>query len=180
MMRLLAKIFGFISPFPNWRRFWRGVFIAGVKKKMIADGRFSWPSSYSEKLKTLKIRRYEFADMKISDIRRRKFGGTGISECVPYLYLITGDRKIYTDYVLHYYPLPFKPNQSKDDFIKYCFRNFDSDIKSLSEFGYDPRRGVVIVNGADNEIMDGVHRTSWLCSKYGPDLVIKVLRLWVE
>jgi ADP-heptose:LPS heptosyltransferase len=49
-------------------------------------------------------------------------------------------------------------------------------IKNLTSNGFDEKN--IIVIDADNKILDGYHRASWLLYKYGQDHIIRALRLY--
>ena len=115
------------------------------------------------------VKKYELVDIRLGDIKRRwRTRDIPLSECMPYRYLVTGDPKIYEEYMRQnqqYYKLDIMSRE-----------RFDALIESIETNGFTDEN-VVVVN-EDNVIMDGQHRCCYMMYKYGEDYRIPCLRLY--
>ncbi len=86
----------------------------------------------------------------------------------PVLAYVRGDKQAYIDY------MDFK-NKKHLDGNENSIQRYQQLIEGL-EKSYNPK-SLVVVRGT-NVILDGQHRACWLLNKYGPDHLIKVLKLY--
>ncbi len=114
-------------------------------------------------------KKYELTEIPLSDIKRKWLDSIiPINQCHPYLYLVTGDPKVYQEYCMlnqRYYKLNI---MSVD--------RFDSLMKSIDESGYDENSFVVV--NQDNILKDGQHRCCYMMYKYGEDYKIPVVKCY--
>ena len=150
---------------------------------LIMDKRFTFPESYFPCMLDKNMGSWIFTSMRISDIDTRDFdSGVGLdgeknssAESLPsYKYLATGDKEHSRKHIARYFSAP--PPEMEEKLCEYLAA-FDSTCESLDRHGYDPKKGVIIVD-KNNRLLDGVHRLGWLCHKYGMDARIKVLKIY--
>ena len=84
-----------------------------------------------------------------------------LSKSPDYLYLISGDKKAYTEYLNIY---------------SHTCERFEQLIKSLDENGYDDSNPICVKK--NNEIIDGQHRAVYLLKKYGEDHEVTVFKIY--
>lgn len=135
--------------------------------KMLHDNRFKLDYEFFYKtLETAQIAHYEVVDIRLGDIRRKwKREAIPLEECHPYKYL-KGEIEQYERYT--------EENLKRFGFSMSPER-FET-LKQSLEGGFDPLFMPVLEE--DNSLRDGQHRSCLLLYKYGPDHVIKALKLY--
>lgn len=136
--------------------------------RMLYDNRFKLDYEFFYKtLETARLIDYEIVDIKLGDIMRRwKKKIIPLSETHPYKYLL-GDVEQYEEYSLE--------NQKRFGFAMNTSRF--STLRESMEAGFDPLYMPVI--DADNCVRDGQHRSCVLLHRFGPDYVIKAVKIYL-
>ena len=135
---------------------------------LLEDPRFDLdPEFVYRALEFREIGGYEVAEVRLGDIRRVWHDNRllALEDCAPYRYL----------------------EGKGDEYDRYCRENavrspfqmsrerFDGLVKSME--CYDPRK-MPVVFGMRNIVLDGQHRSCVLLKRFGPDHVIRVVRLF--
>ena len=92
-----------------------------------------------------------------------------LEDCSPYLYL-TGNKEKYDNYCKIHKELGFDER---------TIESFNNLISSIKKNGYN-EKNIIIINGEDNSILDGQHRSCCLLYLYGKYKKIKVLKLYFK
>ena len=135
---------------------------------LLEDPRFDLdPEFVYRALEFREIGGYEVAEVRLGDIRRVWHDNRllTLEDCAPYLYL-EGDGERYDRYC--------RENSAMSAF-RMSRDRFDRLVKSMEN--YDPRK-MPVVFGMRNIVLDGQHRSCVLLKRFGPDHVIRVVRLF--
>ena len=115
---------------------------------------------------------FSFERIKLKDIKRRwKRKLYSLTECSPYKFLQTRDKKIYQEYV--------QKHIDKGVVSENCIWTVDRFIqleKDILKKGYDPTCSVIVID-QDNVVIDGQHRAIILLYHYGEDYEIPIVRV---
>ena len=135
---------------------------------LLEDARFDLdPDFVYLRLEFGMIAGYEVAEVRLGDIRRIGPDNRlmSLEDCEPYRYL-EGNGEQYDRYC--------RENIARSPF-RMSRDRFDRLVKSMEN--YDPRK-MPIVFGKRNIVLDGQHRSCVLLKRFGPDHVIRVVRLF--
>ncbi len=139
--------------------------------KLLSDKRFTIDNDFFYKaLEGRDIHKYEIVKIRLGDIQRSWIDGKiyNLTDVSPYTYLtdkING-AKIYQKYCdINYEQSGFEMSINR----------YNTLIKSIETSGFKEHSMPVI--DKNNIIMDGQHRCCILLHKYGPDHVIKALKI---
>lgn len=120
-------------------------------------------------LENKQILSYEYVTVPLKEIKRKWENKTiALSDCHPYKYLLTGDPKIYEEYV--------KLNKEKHKLDIYSKERFDALIQSLDNDGFDKEKAIVI--DENNVLLDGQHRCCYLLYRFGENFEVPAVRVY--
>ena len=115
---------------------------------------------------------FSFEHIKLKDIKRRwERKLSSLTECSPYKFLQTRDKKIYQEYV--------QKHIDRGSVSENCIWSVDRFIqleKDILKKGYDPTCSVIVID-QDNVVIDGQHRAIILLYHYGKDYEIPIVRV---
>ena len=173
---------------------WNSIFIVytlwtktRLLRKMQNDERFKIVDTWggrnaNELMKSIihsPVLKYEIDEVMIKDLKAWIGNGKmgNIKDTFQYGYASkTYEKNYYTflEGVFKNYNLSGNTLENK---IRKTIERCSNTIKSIKDNGYDIHKGAIIVDDKNN-VLDGVHRCSILCSLFGEEYKIKVLRIF--
>ena len=141
-----------------------------INKLLVNDDRFELDKFALENhLQISKILSYDVIEIEIGEILRQQNNKIfNISKSAPSEYLKSNninDYKKYCDEIC-----------VGEDKEHHSIEIFDKLISDLDANDYDLKKGAIVINQL-NIIMDGQHRSSILCNKYGMNHKVKVVKI---
>ncbi|MDR3126600.1 MAG: hypothetical protein LBT92_03135, partial [Rickettsiales bacterium] len=105
MNTVMGNIIAGFMPGRALRHDVRRWFVRHGNRNLFRDSRFKIPEGFSFFFDSNPVRRYRLVDMHLSDIRRHFPGeGTTVGELSPCRLLDTGDRGVFSDYLVRNAP----------------------------------------------------------------------------